>query len=77
VVLNNCNPAYAFARAEEICKSIAHLPVQTSSGAVAITMSLGLFPVGRASSAGRRGTLRGQGRGTQLRESRDSENSLC
>ena len=43
VVLNNCNPAYAFARAEETCKSIAHLPVQTSSGAVAITMSLGLL----------------------------------
>ena len=43
VVLNNCNPAYAFARAEEICKSIAHLPVQTSSGAVPITMSLGLL----------------------------------
>ena len=43
VVLNNCNPAYAFARAEEICKSIAHLPVQTPSGAVPITMSLGLL----------------------------------
>src|SRR6267143_542025 len=43
LVLNNCNPAYAFARAEEICKSIAHIPVQTSSGAVPITMSLGLL----------------------------------
>jgi diguanylate cyclase (GGDEF)-like protein len=43
VVLNNCNPAYAFARADEICKSIAHLPVQTSSGAVVITMSIGLL----------------------------------
>jgi len=43
VVLNNCNPACTVARAEEICKSIAHLPVQTSSGAVPITMSLGLL----------------------------------
>jgi two-component system cell cycle response regulator len=43
VVLNNCNPAYALARAEEIRKAIAHIPVQTSSGAVPITMSLGLL----------------------------------
>ena len=43
VVLNDCNLAYTFARAEEICKSIAHLPVQTSNGAVPITMSLGLL----------------------------------
>jgi two-component system cell cycle response regulator len=43
VVLNNCNPAYALARAEQICKTIAHKPAQTSSGAVPITMSLGLL----------------------------------
>jgi len=43
VVLNNCNPAYAFARADEICTSIARIPVQTSGGAVPITMSLGLL----------------------------------
>ena len=74
VVLNNCNPAYAFARAEEICKSIDYLPVQTPNGAVPITMSLALLPrmglpaVGRASSEGRSGALRGQGSGTQLQE---------
>jgi len=43
VVLNNCNPAYGFARAEEIRKAIAQRPVQTSVGPVPITMSLGLL----------------------------------
>jgi diguanylate cyclase (GGDEF)-like protein len=43
VVLNNCNPAYALSRADEIRKTIAHIPVQTSSGALAITMSFGLL----------------------------------
>ena len=43
VVLNNCNPAYALARGEEIRKAIAHFPVQTSSGPVSVTMSLGLL----------------------------------
>jgi two-component system, cell cycle response regulator len=43
VVLNNCNPAYAFARAEEIRKAIALKPVQTSAGPVSVTMSLGLL----------------------------------
>jgi len=43
VVLNNCNPAYSLARAEQICKSIAQRPIQTSSGPVSITMSLGLL----------------------------------
>ena len=43
VVLNNCNPAYGLARAEEIRKAIAQKPVQTSSGTVSITMSLGLL----------------------------------
>jgi len=43
VILNNCNPAYALARAEQICKTIAQKPAQTSSGAVPITMSLGLL----------------------------------
>lgn len=43
VVLNNCNPAYGLARAEEIRKAVAKLPVQTSEGSVAITMSLGLL----------------------------------
>ena len=43
VVLNNCNPAYAFARAEEIRKGIAQRPMPSSSGPVSITMSLGLL----------------------------------
>jgi len=43
VVLNNCNPAYAFARAEEIRKAIALKPIQTSAGPVSVTMSLGLL----------------------------------
>jgi two-component system cell cycle response regulator len=43
VVLNDCNPAYAFARAEEIRKGIAQRPMPSSSGPVSITMSLGLL----------------------------------
>ncbi len=43
VVLNNCNPAFAFARAEEIRKAIAYKPVPSSNGPVPITMSLGLL----------------------------------
>jgi diguanylate cyclase (GGDEF)-like protein len=43
VILNNCNPAYSLARAEEIRKTIAHIPVQTSSGALPVTMSIGLL----------------------------------
>jgi two-component system, cell cycle response regulator len=43
VVLNNCNPAFALARAEEIRKAIAQKPVSSSSGPVPITMSLGLL----------------------------------
>jgi two-component system cell cycle response regulator len=43
VVLNNCNPSYAFARAQEICKAIAQKPVLSTSGPVPITMSLGLL----------------------------------
>jgi two-component system, cell cycle response regulator len=43
VVLNNCNPAFGFARAEEIRKAIAQRPVPTSNGPVPITMSLGLL----------------------------------
>jgi diguanylate cyclase (GGDEF)-like protein len=43
VVLNNCNPAFAFARAEEIRKAIALKPVQISAGQVSVTMSLGLL----------------------------------
>jgi diguanylate cyclase (GGDEF)-like protein len=43
VVLNNCNPAFGLARAEEIRKTIAQKPVPSSSGPVPITMSLGLL----------------------------------
>jgi two-component system cell cycle response regulator len=43
IVLNNCDPAFAFARAEEIRNTISQRPVQTSAGPVPITMSLGLL----------------------------------
>jgi two-component system cell cycle response regulator len=43
VVLNNCDPAFAFARAEEIRNTITQRPVQTSTGPVPVTMSLGLL----------------------------------
>jgi two-component system cell cycle response regulator len=43
VVLNNCNPVFALARAEEIRKAIALKPIQTSNGPVSATMSLGLL----------------------------------
>ena len=43
VVLDNGNPAYALARAEEIRKASARTPVQTCSGPVPITMSFGLL----------------------------------
>jgi two-component system cell cycle response regulator len=43
VVLNNCNPSFASARAEEIRKAIAMPPMQTSNGSISVTMSLGLL----------------------------------
>jgi len=43
VVLNNCNPAYAFARAEEIRKAIAQTPVPSVSGPIPVSMSVGLL----------------------------------
>lgn len=43
VALNNCDPAFSLARAEEIRKAIARTPVQTSRGPIPITMSLGLL----------------------------------
>jgi diguanylate cyclase (GGDEF)-like protein len=43
VVLNNCNPAFGLARAEEIRKAIAQKPVPSSGGPVPVTMSLGLL----------------------------------
>ena len=43
LVLNNCNPEFAEARAEEIRKVISSRPIQTASGALQVTMSLGLL----------------------------------
>jgi two-component system cell cycle response regulator len=43
VVLNNCHPAHALARAEQICRTIAGTPVQTSNAAIPISMSFGLL----------------------------------
>jgi hypothetical protein len=43
VVLNNCDPAFALARAEEIRNTIAQRPVQTSPGPVPLTISLGML----------------------------------
>jgi len=42
VVLNNCDPAFGVVRAEQIRKTIAQHPVQTSNGVVPVTMSLGV-----------------------------------
>ena len=43
MVLNNCNPSHAPARAEEIRKAIALRPVPSSRGPIPVTMSLGLL----------------------------------
>ena len=43
IVLNNCNSSEATARAEQIRSRIASQPVQTKSGALSITMSLGVL----------------------------------
>ena len=43
IVLNNCKPAYGFARAEEIREAIGRRAVQTCAGPLSITMSLGLL----------------------------------
>jgi diguanylate cyclase (GGDEF)-like protein len=43
VVLNNCHPAHALSRAQQICRTIAGTPVQTASAAIPITMSFGLL----------------------------------
>ncbi len=43
LVLNNCDPAFALARAQEIRNTVAQRPVQTSTGPVPVTMSLGLL----------------------------------
>lgn len=43
VVLNNCNPAFAHARTEQIRIAIGKQPIQTPAGPVSVTMSLGLL----------------------------------
>jgi two-component system cell cycle response regulator len=43
IVLNNCDSAQAVTRAEEVRTGIASHPVQTTSGLLPITMSLGLL----------------------------------
>jgi two-component system cell cycle response regulator len=43
VVLNNCDPSGAPARAEEIRKAISNRPVPTGCGLLPITMSLGVL----------------------------------
>lgn len=43
VILNNCNPPYALARAEEIRKAIAQTPVPSASGPIPVSMSVGLL----------------------------------
>ncbi len=43
VTLNNCDPAFALARAEIIRKTICERPVETSAGSVSISMSFGLL----------------------------------
>jgi len=43
VVLNNCWPDAAFARAEQIRKNVGTRPVQTDAGPLGISMSLGML----------------------------------
>jgi len=43
IILNNCNTSHSLTRAEEIRIAIANLPIQTSSGPLPITMSLGVL----------------------------------
>jgi two-component system, cell cycle response regulator len=43
VVLNNCKPESAEGRAEKIREAVSNVAVQTASGALSVTMSLGLL----------------------------------
>jgi two-component system cell cycle response regulator len=43
LVLNNCKPQFAEDRAEEIRKAVSNRPIHTASGAVQVTMSIGLL----------------------------------
>ena len=46
IVLNNSDARYALARAEQIRNAVARLPVQTTRGPLAVTMSLGVLASG-------------------------------
>lgn len=43
IVLNNCDPASAFPRADQIRASIGDRPIQTDAGALKISMSFGVL----------------------------------
>jgi two-component system cell cycle response regulator len=43
VILNNCETAHALGRAEAIRHAIAHPPIETTSGPIPVTMSLGVL----------------------------------
>jgi diguanylate cyclase (GGDEF)-like protein len=43
VSLSNCDPAHALTRAEAIRKTIAARPIETSAGAIPVTISVGLL----------------------------------
>jgi two-component system cell cycle response regulator len=43
LVLNNCKPEFAEARAEDIRKMVGNRPIQTAAGPLQITMSFGLL----------------------------------
>lgn len=43
IALNNCEPSFALARAEEIRKTVGLHAVQTARGSVQVTLSLGLL----------------------------------
>jgi two-component system cell cycle response regulator len=43
IVLNNCKPQFAEARAEEIRKAVGSRPIQTVNGSLQITISFGLL----------------------------------
>jgi two-component system cell cycle response regulator len=43
LVLSNCNPDFAAARAEEVRKVVSSRPIQTAAGALQVTMSFGLL----------------------------------
>jgi len=50
VVLNNSKAIHALPRAEEIRNAIANFPVQTTRGAIQVTMSLGVLPTRNSGS---------------------------